>query len=83
MTFLYRADRYKADKKDNVRYKLAFIEEPDTVRKYESEGRSSFDYGIGILLSDLAVYRLVAHIQRRTDIVRYKLAFIEEEKQYG
>ena len=45
-------------------------DEPDTVRMCESEGRSSFDYGIGILLSDLAVYRLVAHIQRRTVIVK-------------
>ena len=36
--------------------------EPDTVRKCEPEGRSSFDYGIGL----------------RTDLVRYKLEFIEE-----
>ena len=43
--------------------KAGLSEEPDTVRKYESEGRSSFDYGIGI----------------RTDIVRNKLWFIEEK----
>ena len=38
------------------------IEEPDTVRKCESEGRSSFDYGIGI----------------RTDIVKNKIWSTEE-----
>ena len=38
--------------------------EPDAVRKYESEGRSSFDYGIGI----------------RTDIVRNKRLSIEENE---
>ncbi len=38
--------------------------EPDAVRKYESEGRSSFDYGIGI----------------RTDIVRNKRLPIEENE---
>ena len=54
--------------------------EPDTVRECESEGRGGFDYGIGILLSDLAVYRLVAHIQRRTDIVKNTLWFIEENE---
>ena len=41
--------------------------EPDTVRKYESEGRSGFDYGIGI----------------RTDIVRNKRLFSEEEASGG
>ena len=39
--------------------------ESDTVRKCESEGRSSFDYGIGI----------------RTDIVRNKLWFKEESQE--
>ena len=39
------------------------MEEPDPVRKYESEGRSGFDYGTCI----------------RTDIVRNKLLFIEEK----
>ena len=43
------------------------FKEPDTVRKYESEGRSSFDYGIGI----------------RTDIVRNKRLFIEESLLKG
>ena len=43
------------------------LREPDTVRKYESEGRSSFDYGIGI----------------RTDIVRNKRLFSEEEASGG
>ena len=39
------------------------MEEPDPVRKYESEGRSGFDYGTCI----------------RTDIVRNKLLFIVEK----
>ena len=38
------------------------VQEPDPVRKYESEGRSSFDYGTGI----------------RTDHVSHKRSFIEE-----
>ena len=41
---------------------LASLDEPDSVRKCESEGRSSFDYGSGI----------------RTGIVNNKLWFIEE-----
>ena len=38
-------------------------DEPDTVRMCESEGRSSFDYGIGIMMSDLGACSLDAHIQ--------------------
>ena len=43
------------------------LQEPDTVRKYESEERSSFGYGTFI----------------RTDIVRNKLLFIEEDSAMG
>ena len=41
--------------------------QPDTVRKCESEGRSSFDYGIG----------------NRPDRVRYKHRFIDEKGGIG
>ena len=41
---------YHKEQKRGIRRKGAVDEQPDTVRKCESEGRSSFDYGIGNML---------------------------------
>ena len=51
------------DEKGGAMLRNRSMEEPDPVRKYESEGRSGFDYGTCI----------------RTDIVRNKLLFIVEK----
>ena len=53
-----------SDKADPEQTAQASKEQPDTVRKCESEGRSSFDYGIG----------------NRPDRIRYKQKYTDERR---